>query len=242
MIYVDLNTGSKELEPLISRLGVPVEKSGLPAGDFCFEGKGPNGPLAVGVERKTLHDMLHCIDDARYNQQRALMKSLYDVSILVIEGHWKPHQEQGFLMEGFTGGISFGFCKYRTQRVMYHKLRRYLYSVTLSGVIVQQTRDMNHTAFDVVEWFHYFQKPWDHHTSLLEIQKLAIPTLGGRPSLVRKWANDIEGVGTKLSLEAERLFKKPITLANGDETDWLKIEGIGVKRARDIVREVWGLK
>ncbi len=149
---------------------------------------------------------------------------------------------QGILMEGFNGGTTWGYCGYHSQRTMYHKLYRYLISVGLSGVIVSYSRDPFHTAFNICEWFHYFQKRWTEHTSLLEIQKVAIPTLNARPSLVRKWANDLEGIGTKLSGDAERLFKTPIRLANSEETDWLRIPGVGVKTAQSIVRELWGTK
>ena len=239
MILVDSAIGSVDLVPVIQRIGVRCEKTHL-AGDAMFEGRGPQGPLLIGVERKKLHDMLACIDDARYNDQRIRMRQDYDISILMVEGHWKPHDNKGLLMEGFSGGIAWGLCRYRSQSVMYSKLKRYLMSVSLSGVIVDYSREPYQTAYNICEWYHYFQKR--DHTSLLEIQKIAIPTMNFRPTLVRKWANDIEGIGTKLSLDAERIFKKPITLANGDERDWLRIPGIGIKSAQQIVREIWGTK
>ena len=143
-------------------------------------------------------------------------------------------------MESFNGGNNFAFCRHTSQKVMYSKLRRYLISVSLSGVSVILTRDMWHTAYDVAEHYHYFQKPWDNHTSLLETQKLNIPCLTGKPSLVRKWASDIEGVGVKLGMEAEKLFKRPIVLANSQESDWLRLNHIGVATAQKIVKEIYG--
>lgn len=243
MIEVDYHTGSIELMPIIQRIGVKCEKGDLQYGDVAFEGNGPLGRVMIGIERKALHDMLNCIDDARYTgHQRIGMKQMYDVSVLMVEGHWKPHDGNGLLMEGFSGGTAWGYCRYRSQRSMYAKLYRYLISVALSGVIVTFSRDMFQTAFNCVEWFHYFQKPWSGHGALQEMQKIAIPTLNHKPSLVRKWANDIEGVGVKKSEDAERLFKTPIALAQGDEMDWVRVPGIGVQSAQKIVREVWGLK
>lgn len=244
MILVDQRIGSVELLPEIRRCGVKlVEKADLQFGDAAFEGRGPDGTISVGIERKTLHDMLNCIDDSRYGgMQRIGMKHMYNVSVLAIEGHWKPHDGQGLLMEGYHAGTTWGYCNYRSQRTMYSKLYRYLISVALSGVIVTYSRDLFHTAYNICEWFHYFQKPWTGHTALQELQKVAIPTLNHKPSLVRKWANDLEGVGTKLSGDAERLFRKPITLANADESEWLRIPGVGVKTAQSIVREIWGVR
>jgi ERCC4-type nuclease len=232
-----------ELMPHFKQIGVTSEKADLVFGDFMFEGKGPHGTVSIGIERKRLHDMLHCIDDARLSGHQLVgMKQMYDVRVLLLEGHWKPHEPQGVLMEGFHGGMNWGYCRYRSQRTMYSKLYRYLISVAMSGVIITHSRDLWHSAFNICEWYHYFQKPWQNHTSFQEIQKIAIPTMHGKPKLVRLWANAIEGIGTKLSQDAERIFRTPLALANADEEDWLRIPGVGVKTAQQIVKEVWGVK
>lgn len=245
MIQVDYrerpsSEDQQTLKNYIKRIGVDAETSSLPYGDAQFEGRGPDGSIYIGVERKKLHDMLNCIDDARYNAQRMGMKQMYQVSFLLIEGHWKPHDPQGLLMEGFHGGTAWAPFRGRAGRTLYSKLYRYLLSVSLSGVHVIYSRDLWHSAFNICEVFHYFQKPFHQHTSLLEMQKFAIPTLNSRPSLVRRWAADLTNVGLKTSELAERHFRKPITLANADETEWLKIPGVGIKTAQDIVKEIWG--
>jgi ERCC4-type nuclease len=224
----------------IQRIGVRVEKADLLYGDAAFEGRGPLGTISVGIERKRIANMLGCIDDAQYSaHQRVGMKQMYTVSALIIEGHWKPHDPDGILMEGFNGGISWGFSKYRSQRTMYHKLYRYLISVALSGVIVTYSRDPFHTAFNICEWFHYFDKPWSGHTSLQEMQKVAIPTLNGRPSLTRKWAADLGGVDRVLSERIEEKFHRPVNLALASEEEWLSVPGIGARTAKKIVAEIW---
>lgn len=240
MILVDSRIGSVELCAPLTSLGLTVEKTALEFGDVAFEGQGPDGSILVGVERKRLHDMLSCIDDARYTgHQRIGMADLYRVSVLIVEGVWRPHDPQMTLMEGFNGS-GWRECRYRTQRVMYSKLRRYLFSVSLSGVLVLTSRDVFQTAADIHELYHYFQKGWHQHTSLLEMQKLNIPTLRRKPSLVRKWAADIEGVGVTLSERAERLFRTPITLATADEVAWMQLPGVGAVTAQKIVREIQG--
>lgn len=224
----------------IARQSVPVETTFLPFADAAIEVNGPDGIALVGVERKRLHDMLTCVEDARYNAQRVGMKQEYPVSVLMIEGHWKPHDPEGFLMEGFNGGMTWGFMKPRGNRVLYAKLFRYLISVSLAGVIVQYSRDPFHTAFNLCEWHGWGQKKWDDHTALQEIQKFAIPTLNRRPTLLRKWANAIDSIGVKKSDLIERHFRSPLDLAQADESEWLRVPGIGVKSAVAIVKEIWG--
>lgn len=254
MILVDYKKGGTRTEgapqlmvDTLTRLGLKAELSDLPFGDVAFEGRGPDGPVMVGIERKTLRDMLHCIDDARLAGHQLIgMRHIYDVRVVMLEGMWKPHDPQGWLMEGFHGGSSWGHFGVNPRgptsqkRVLYSKLYRYLISLSLSGVIVTLSRDLFQTCFDVGEWWGYFQKPWDRHTALQEIQKVNIPTLNFKPSLTRLWANDIDEVGLKLSALAERHFRTPIKLATSEEQDWLRIPGIGVTTAQKIMRQIWG--
>ena len=233
---------SKELESLICARGVKVQREPLEFGDACFEGNGPHGPMLIGIERKRVHDFLNCIDDARYTgHQRIGMAQMYGASFLIIEGCWKPHDQSDLLMERPNGRTSWAYCRPSGRNVMYSKLRRYLLSVSLSGVHVLYTYDITHTAIDIIQAFHYFQKDRSAHTSLLEMQKFNIPTLDRKPSLVRRWAADLDGVGVKISADAERAFKKPILLATADEVDWVtRVPGIGVKTAQSIWRQIHG--
>lgn len=236
----DKNTPQQMVDTL-KAIGVHAELSDLMFGDAAFEGRGPMGTVSIGIERKSLHDMLHCIEDARLSGHQLVgMKQMYDVRVVMLEGHWRAHNPDGWLMEGFNGGTSWGHCKFTNRKTLYSKLYRYLISLSLSGVIVTQSRDLWHTCYHIAEWFHYFQKRWDGHTALLELQKVSIPTLNLKPSLVRKWAHDIDDIGAKISDRAEQHFKTPIRLANADETEWMKIPGIGVATAQRIVREIWG--
>lgn len=243
-IMILVSAESKELETLIRARSVPVERAALLFGDVAFEGNGPDGTMLIGIELKRLHDMLNCIDDARYSaHQRVGMAQMYRVSVLNIEGLWRPHDQKDLMMEGFynkAGDLKWGYCQPSGRCVMYSKLRRYLFSVALSGVPVTYTRDILHTVKDIVELYWYFQKAWDKHTALLQMQRLNLPALNGKPSLTRRWAANLEDVGVKLSDQAARKFKTPIALATADETEWVKISGIGVSTAQGIWREIHG--
>lgn len=232
------DTGPIELHRLIKANGVPCEKSRIEYGDICFEGNGPNGKILIGIERKTLHNMLNCIDDSQYSaHQRPGMNIMYQKSFLLIEGHWRQH-EDGWLMEGFNDGSSWGYCKYKGSRVLYSKLYRYLLSVSMSGVTVIYSRNLTQTAYNACEMYHWFQKSWNNHSSLLSTQTLAVPGLDMQPSLVRKVAAQISNLGTKLSIEAEKRFKTTYRMINSSESDWMSIPKIGAKTAQQIIREI----
>ena len=245
MIYLDNRAGNtqnrnhqKELMAYLPRLGCKCELSPLDFGDAAFEGNGPNGSICIGIERKTLPDMLACIEDARYAaHQRPGLLSTYQYSILMLEGVWKPDSVTGYLME-CVATLTWRPYRQSSRMTQYSKLFRYLLSIQLGGQSVVCTRDLEHTAYNIRECFAYFSKPWDQHTALLETQKLNLPSLTGRPSLVRRWASDLDGVGVKSSMEAERIFRTPFELAKADEGDWMRIPGVGAKTARSIIKQI----
>lgn len=250
MILIDNRVGSKELLEIIRRIGLEAETTHLEYGDACFTGNGPNGTVMVGVERKTLNDMLQCIEDARYSERQLPgMRKLYSLCFLALEGLWAAGNGNGFdgvLMQGFRGGQSWGPLRHRTSRTTaYSKLFRYLVSVSMADVRILYPPDIFQTAYQICELYQYFQKPWHKHTSLLSIQKPNIPTLTGKPSLVRRWAESIDDVGVEYGMEAERLVKSGRALANLDEEFWATLTGKGGKRlggaiARRIVAEING--
>lgn len=249
MILVDPRSGaeSQDKQTTVDRLvqhirniGVPCDKGPLEFADIAFEGNGPQGRVMIGIERKTVHDMLHCIDDARYAaHQKPGMHVMYARCFVALEGIWKAHDPGGWLMES-QNGCQWYYCKYRSKPVLYSKLYRYLMSIALSGVIITPSRNLWETAYHTCELYQYFQKRWEDHTSLLETQKLLIPDLRGKPPLVRRWAAELDNIGVKYSMRAEELFKKPITLARATEMDWMQIDGIGRGTAQKIIKEVWG--
>lgn len=240
-------SGGELLQPIIRRLGIPCETTQLSYGDCCFEGHGPDGPITLGVERKTLQDMLQCVEDARYSaHQLPGMLKLYSKSFLVLEGLWERGTPgsalEGVLIQGYGHGSSWGPLKAvgNGRTTLYSKLYRYLISVSLAGVIITYSNDITQTACQIVEIQQYFQKRWREHTALRECQKLAIPSLSGKPSLCKRWANELTDVGVVHGEEADRKFKTALALANSDESDWMTIPGIGAKTARQIVREIRG--
>jgi len=260
MILVDAATGSWELQTLIQRQGIQCEKEHLHAADACFEGYGPEGMVMIGVERKKLPDALDCIDTGRLGGfQLPKMRQMYKFRFVMVEGVWRPDPRSGFLQTEHVkpdGKVWWSDQRPGGKREMYHKLRRYLFSVTMAGAHVLYTRDITHTAYDITELYHWFQKQWRDHKSMETMytgkswdvqakqseELVMIPTIDRRPSLVRQWAADINGVGVKLSADAERVFKSPRDLANADEGDWVNVPGIGMKMASDIVRQIMGGK
>ncbi len=245
MILVDRRVGSSDLMSRILQIGVECDLASLEYGDAAFEGQGPHGTILVGVERKTINDVLMCIDDGRLTgHQKPGMKVMYGQRFLIVEGMFTPSSPPatvGMLYEGFDKGRKWGPVR-GGRPVLYSKLFRFLMSVQMSGMPWIQSIDPWHTAYNICEMYHWYQKPWSKHTSMLQTQTHNLPEFYGKPSLTRKWAADITDIGVKYSQIAESMFKTPIRLANSQERDWMRIKGIGAKTARQIIKEIQGVK
>ena len=59
-----------------------------------------------------------------------------------------------------------------------------------------------------------------------------------KPSLKRRWANELTGIGWEKSQKVASHFKSALELANASKEDWIKIEGIGTKIAEQSVEEI----
>ena len=90
MILLDDRTGSGELLPLFRPYDAPVELARLDFGDACWLGNGATGPELVGVERKTIHDLVSSMRSKRLSgyQLPGLLRT-YDWVYLLVEGVWR---------------------------------------------------------------------------------------------------------------------------------------------------------
>lgn len=258
MILVANDIGSAELRDIIRRYGVNCERQELDYADACFEGNGPDGQVLIGIERKKIDDILKCVDTGRLSGHQAVgMRRMYRFKFVLVEGVWKPDTRTGLLLEERVKPDRTVFWSYQRPgggRVMYAKLRRFLFSVQMSGIPVIYTRDIAHTCYDIVELYHWFQKRWREHTSMEQMHRgyswqhetkhheelMVIPSISRKPPLVRRWAAELDGVGVKLSADAQRIFRTPLDLANADEGDWVRIPGVTMPHAKKIVKQIIG--
>lgn len=247
MILVDYREGSthegsrlesERIAGEIRRLGIDSEVTNLSCGDFAFEGNSKTGRTLFGVERKKLPDMLNCIDDSRYNDQRIRMSKAYRKSYLLLEGVWSigTGKLAGRLIHEKDG--KWQPCPTWAFPVRYSKLYRYLLSVANSDVIITYSRDLYQTCYNISEIYSWYQKPWHRHHSLLDYQKELIPHLGDKPTLARRWAQDLTDIGIVHGEAADALFRTGIQLAQASELDWMRLPGIGVGTAQQIIREI----
>lgn len=239
MILVDDREGSKDMLERLRRVGIESELQRLEFGDCCWIGSGPDGPCLVGVELKTVQDLLASMRTGRLcGHQLPGMTEDYTAIYLIVEGMVREEPESGILQQYNRGGwrdVHVG-----QQRFLWSEMESYLTSIdTLVGVHVRRTATPRETISCVRTLYQWWQKPWDHHSSHKVLYTpLPEKSLLIKPSPVRRVAAQLPLIGYDRSGDVAKFFKTVFVMANADEGSWLQIPGIGKKIAKRVVRAI----
>lgn len=222
----------------------------IPHGDVLFFGIGLNNKaLKISVERKHIGDMASCILTGRYlfQAQRAHSDGLSDVLILIIEGELRANPDDDLIEIPMWVWNPATKHKVRVwepvlPNISYNRWDQYLTELDyLAGVIVKRSSGVKETA-DIVKasWLN-FQTPPLEHSSLKQIYEAPLrEVVLMKPSLVRRVAVQLPGIGWERSVAVDKRFSTMLELANAGIKDWSSISGIGKKTAEKVVKAVRG--
>jgi ERCC4-type nuclease len=206
-VWVDSRTGSKELLPALRKQGLHAELTILDAGDFAFEGKGPEGDCMVGIERKTLGDLVSSLRSGRLQGRSAdersqldRLRKTYDVIWLLVEGHYTSDRHGTLVTERGRRRIPGGYSE--------DSLTKAILSLELRGGLhVHRTANEAQSARWLATVFHWWtDKAWDAHTTLHTPMKheSMVPLSVFRDIVMR-----LPDIGVGASLAVERLCTPP---------------------------------
>lgn len=243
MLLIDRRTGSVDLSEPLKRLGVACEVVTLPFGDVALVGRGEDErPTTVGVEVKTVGDLLNSMTTGRLSghQLPGLLAS-YDWVWVLVEGLHRPDPANGLLLT-LRGGhwlpVELGSRHY-----LYREMALYLLSLVIrGGVHVQHTQSRVETVRWLASLDSWWAKPWSEHRGHLALyHKTGVwPHTFVPPSLVRRIAAELPGVGWERSGAVSDHFKSVLEMVRASETDWQEIDGIGKTLAKRIVSALEG--
>lgn len=233
MILVDPRAGSADYEQPLRALGAPVESCQLEFGDCAFYGSG----RAVGVELKKIHDILACITTGRFaGHQLPGMARDYNEVYLVIEGLWRPNPEDGVLevLRGKWVPVKVG-----NRTWMYRDFAAFLTTIEVKGgARVIRSGSEDETARIVHGLYQWWQDVDSHRSHLALNRSGRDVALFTRPTLVRRVAAELPGVGFDRSGMIAGHFSTVRAMVDAKVGEWTKLPGIGKKLAAGIV-EAW---
>lgn len=249
MILVDSRHGSgagiahHNLVPALKHAGVAAESTYLESGDCLFTGEGPDGPLLIGVELKTVDDFLASMESSRLEKQlRAMVEYGYDRIYVVIIGT---------VRESF-GGVIEVMRRNKGGRVYWQAPHGSVQSAAgVYGFMVSAEEfygarftwaGEDHEAVRaIVTTYKWWMKPWDEHSAgkLLEGTPPQTGIKFGRPSFRAECAALVPGFGWDRAKAAD-LGLGDMTEAT--EKDWAKLPRVGKKLAAEAAKRFQSLR
>lgn len=235
MIAIDDRQGSADLAGHLRHWGVPCVVMRLPFGDAMFLGNGPEGEIQIGIEIKAVRDAVNCMTDGRFagHQLPGLVKEYQEIW-LIIEGLFGAQFATGLLTTG--GGTEGGAGKRRSvlnlgqRRFMYRDLSNWITTLeTCAGVHARRTSDRVETAQLISSLHGWWEKPWSDHKSHLAFhrQRPDRQALLVRPSLTRRIAAELPGIGWEKSKAIVAEMPTVHRMVNASIDEWMTVEGIG---------------
>lgn len=242
MILVDDRAGSRDLYPLLPKAKTKLTR--LDFGDVMFLGQGPEGDIVIGIEHKTIGDIISCIIDGRFaaHQLPGLIDS-YHISYLMIEGRirsdkhgliWWFHETKRKWIQPHGGGAR--------KPVSLEAFHQWVASMTHQGGIYPlYTETKQQSAILIKSLARWWGKAWDKHTSLKVFNEATrITTPLTKVSTRRLIAAQLPGVGWEKSAAISRTFPSVLAMCLATPKEWVAIPGIGKKMAGQIVKELQG--
>jgi hypothetical protein len=252
LITVDNRAGSAQLAPLLRQRGLPVELGRTNFGDVSWIGKGVGGaPVGVGMEIKSLGDVMACIQSSRYaGYQLPGMIQSYDQVWLLVIGVFRPRARDGVLEYQMQRGKGQGYWKDashgRRRSFLWHDLQQWMFTmIHKANVKVAIVDDYPMAAMYIGALYSWWDRGWDDHESHLAMHdamrdQLFDRALLVRPTLLRCISAQLPNVGRLKSAEVAARFKSVKQMVDATEAEWESIPGIGKTIAGKIVRALHG--
>lgn len=228
MILVDHAVGSVELIAPLCKMGLPAEKIVQPFGDVAFEGRGDGGKsVMVGIELKTVGDLIGSLRTNRINDQVRGLVETYDHRWLVIEGEWDVDAKTGTVCP--KGGRKGTFKPTMTVGELENRITTL---EMLGGLRVRRTFNRADTLRFLASLYRWWtDRDCDAHSSHLTVYQ---PSLIIPVSQFRATVMTLPSIGRKTSKLVEQHFQTLRRAFSARGPEWTMIDGIGAKTAQAI--------
>jgi hypothetical protein len=234
---VDTRAGSQDLIAPLKAAGLPVEPAILASGDITIIGRGLDGKsVPIGIEYKTIPDLLACVRNGRYAEQLRAMRQTYDVCWLLIEGRWQMGHA-GFIDVWENDRLGGHWAD--RGHYPYLEVASWLQTMSQAGGALLWRTD---TQAETVAWLRslywwWMSKDFESHRAHLDwyTPPTACENPFREPSPAQRFAITLPGIDVKAETVAKH-FGTINKMVNASGEEWQQVEGIGKVGAKRLVK------
>ncbi len=240
-ILIDDRKGSAELIYYKSLIDIS-ELTRLQFGDVMIMGadNGRNGLTTVGVEVKSVRDMVSSIATGRLQStQIPGMLALYDVSWVLVHGEYRcgPQGQLQIVRKG-----KWWTCPNGRRPTVYGYLESFLCTLAETGIHVKTVPSMEQAAHWIACLHRWHQKPPDKHRGMHTFDNsrniVKLPSMSDALYRRAKVASALPGLGYERAVKVARHFQSINQMMSATLEDWIAIPGIGKTIAKTIVNAI----
>lgn len=275
-ILIDPRTGSKDLlnfPPLSYSLpsysSYPLYSPGLcdsstllDSADVMFCGNGPEGTILIGIEVKSITDLLDsCVSGRLQATQISKMTDSYDLSYLLYYGDHRRGDNGELLIrrgqwwktypEGAKRPLPYNYLRSRLLEISccgmhYEYIPCEKKKTQIAGKWIYKY-DLSPIAQWIYDTYNWFSRPWESHKGFRTLDKTRgkietnpLRRLAPDDESFSKFKARVEvaaqfpGVKFERAVRIAQHFTSVREMVNADEKEYAKIEGIGKVIARSI--------
>lgn len=224
MIEIDNRVGSRELLQFFPENTARLKR--LEFADFAFVGNGKdNMPIFVGIERKTIPDLVNSIHTGRLaGYQAPGLYNSYNVIYIVVEGTWRENKD-GFVEIPRRGWRN---AAYSGGKVKCSALLNFLNTLDIAyGFHVRSSATPHQTASLVLSLYQWWTKDYSKHHAVDSIFDGPQGPIAFKASFTRKVACQLPRIGWEISGRVEERFGSVENMLQATIKDWQQIPGIG---------------
>lgn len=227
-ILIDDRDGSREFMALdpIRAIG---ELTRLDSADACIVGNGADGTILVGVEIKSIWDLLSSMGTGRLQAtQIPAMLDTYQVNWLLYYGEYRPGDDGRLMLRKGAGWKSMKLGK---RPVPYGYLESFLCDMAAIGFNIKHTHDVRTAAVWLGALHRWWSKRWTDHKGMRTLDHSReislMPGMTPEIHLRAKVAAQLPGVGFERAISAARHFASVVDMVTATSDEWARIPGIG---------------
>lgn len=248
MILLDTRVGNKkgdshDLTAALEAQGLTVQPTVLEYGDMAFIANGPDGAMRVGMELKTMSDLINSMESGRLGKRQipGMLADGCEHIWLIVQDVCRVEASGCIQVRGKRGWETLG----RGQKLVFARdVMNYITSLQVqAGIHISHTNDQQATADEVARIYTLLDKPWDAHRSMKGVVRNAPPAMSLRgvgpvEQWMRETAERLPGIGWDRARAIAAHFDSGMSMWMASEQEWLEVEGIGKKLARDIYARI----
>lgn len=238
-LFIDDRAGSKDLMRWLC--DDTTELTRLDFGDAMVIGNGPEALVTIGVEVKSVTDLLQSASTGRLaGHQLPGLLAGHDLSWLLTYGPYRPGP--GGVLQVLSGKGGWRSYKIGPRLIPYTYIEGFLFDVVATGCRHKHVYNAEEAAYWLKTLHRWWSKRWVEHKGLKQFDKSKdlslLPGMDAQTAQVARTAATLPGIGFDRACAVANHFATIESMVYATVDEWQAVPGVGKVIAQAVHRAI----